>query len=234
MTTSEDPYIKNLYRVAFEGIKRQLPQQSTRILEVGSGSVLSREYVPTAMFTDVEFQIGLDAVLRSEQLPIRTSSLDAILLKDSFHHIPDIEAFLDEAFRALRPLGRVIVFDPYWGALARFVYRFLHQERFDTRTADWTFRSTSAWDSNQALSYILLRRDRDKFTKRFPGFSITETGPLIGPSFLLSGGVSRRTRISGRLLTRLLTWELKQSQWFDHFRFFHVFVLTKNTSGVSR
>jgi hypothetical protein len=43
----------------------------------------------------------------------------------------------------------------------------------------------------------------------------------------LSGGVSRRTPVSGALLEHLLSWEERRGAWFDHLRFFHVFGLVK-------
>jgi SAM-dependent methyltransferase len=137
--------------------------------------------------------------------------------------------FLKEVHRVLRVNGRLVVFDPYWGLLARFVYRFLHQEKFDANAKTWSFTSTSPWDSNQALTYLLLRRDRIKFEKEFSFFKIEEHEKLIGPSFLLSGGVSRRTIISGKFLSSLLKWEMRQSNGLNGLRFFHIFSLTKTS-----
>jgi hypothetical protein len=120
------------------------------------------------------------------------------------------------------------VFDQYWGLLARFVYHFLHQERWDEHADTWTFASSDPWHSNQALSYLMLRRDRAEFDRQIADrFEIIEHAALIGPSFLISGGVSRRTFVSGRLLRRMLAWEERRGRWFDSWRFFHVFTLVK-------
>jgi hypothetical protein len=67
--------------------------------------------------------------MSAQVIAIRAQSLDGIVLKDTWHHIPNIETFLTEAHPTPRPVGVVVVIDPYWVALARFVYRFLHQER---------------------------------------------------------------------------------------------------------
>jgi hypothetical protein len=87
----------------------------------------------------------------------------------------------------------------------------------------------SPWDSNQALSYLLLRRDRARFEREYPFFEIREHKVLVGPSFLISGGVSRRTFVSGRLLRLLMKWEMRQSKRFNFLRFFHIFSLTKTS-----
>jgi hypothetical protein len=74
----------------------------------------------------------------------------------------------------------------------------------------------------------MLKRDRRTFDQRWGNkFSLIEPKALVGPSFLLSGGVSRRTFVSGRWLAALLRWEERRGSWFNHFRFFHVFGLVK-------
>ena len=222
-----DPYLRALYDTAFSSITNYLPEERNTLIEIGAGDGLSKQFLPKALLTDIAFHKNLDSICTAHELPFKSASVDALVLKDSLHHLPNVELFLNEAHRVLRVGGRVVVFDPYWGLLAKFVYRFLHQEEFDQNTISWNFQSDSPWDSNQALSYLLLRRDRDRFEQLFPFFDIYEHEVLIGPSFLLSGGVSRRTVVSGRFLRVLLRLEMRQSKWFDSLCFFHVFSLTK-------
>ena len=204
------------------------PARPDRTVEIGSGLALAVESGHQWLHSDVRNTGTLDLRHVAEHLPYATGSLDALVLKDTWHHIPDINAFVDEAHRVLREGGVVAVFDPYWGLLARFVYRFLHQERWDEHADTWTFASSDPWDSNQALSYLMLRRDRAEFDRQIADrFEIIEHGALIGPSFLISGGVSRRTFVSGRLMRRMLAWEERRGRWFDSWRFFHVFTLVK-------
>jgi SAM-dependent methyltransferase len=222
-----DVYLHALYETAFNSIINYLPEDKATLIEIGAGDGLSKQFLPKTFLTDITFQKNLTAICTAHELPFRSGSADALVLKDSLHHLPDVELFLNEAHRVLRVGGRVVIFDPYWGPLAKFVYRFLHQEEFNPRAISWNFQSNSPWDSNQALSYLLLRRDRDRFEQLFPFFDIYEHEVLIGPSFLLSGGVSRRTVVSGRFLRVLLRLEMHQSKWFDSLCFFHVFSLTK-------
>lgn len=226
---AQDPYLDTMYETAYARLNELTPTlESRHTVELGSGLALAREYGYRWIQSDIEHHDVLDVINAAEHLPCRSDSLDALVLKDTWHHIPDIESFLAEAHRVLRPGGVVAVFDPYWGPLARFVYRFLHQERWDARTKRWSFASTNPWDSNQALSYIMLKRDRERFNREWgERFTVIESRAVVGPSFLLSGGVSRRTRISGRLLRRLLAWEEQRGRWFDIFRFFHTFGLVK-------
>ena len=229
MTNSvlQDPYLRALYETAFKSITDYLPKEVNTLVEIGAGDGISNQFLPKAFLTDIAFHKNLNAICNAHELPFKSASVDALALKDSLHHLPSVELFLNEAHRVLRIGGRVVVFDPYWGLLAKFVYRFLHQEEFNQNAISWNFEANSPWDSNQALSYLLLRRDRAHFEQLFPFFDICEHKVLIGPSFLLSGGVSRRTIVSGKFLKILLKLELRQSKWFNSLCFFHVFSLTK-------
>jgi SAM-dependent methyltransferase len=222
-----DDYLHALYEEAFTSIIENLPVDIQTLVEIGAGDGISRNFLPQSILTDISYHPFLDAACRSDQMPFKSGSVDALVLKDTLHHLPDVELFLAEANRVLRIGGRIVIFEPYWGLLAKFVYRFLHQEQFDQNTDTWSFQSMSPWDSNQALSYLLLRRDRAQFEREYPFFEIREHKVLVGPSFLISGGVSRRTIVSGRLLKLLLKWEMRRSKRFDFLRFFHVFSLTK-------
>lgn len=224
-----DAYLSALYALAYSRLNELVGgADRDRTIEVGSGLGLARLSGQRWLHSDVSGGAPLSLVNMAQELPYRSECLDALVLKDTWHHIPDIERFLEEAHRVLRPGGLVAVFDPYWGLLARPVYRFLHQEAWDHRTPTWSFPSKNAWDSNQALTYLMLKRDRALFDARWGSrFTVIEPKPLIGPSFLLSGGVSRRTVLSGKMLSSLLRWEERRGKWFDHLRFFHVFGLAK-------
>jgi len=222
-----DAYLSAIYQLAYGELARHLPTASVSVLEIGAGLGIAESLGHQWWRSELAEVNAVHLRASAQAIAFRAQSLDGIILKDTWHHIPDIETFLTEAHRTLIPGGVVVVIDPYWGALARFVYRFLHQERWEI-TRDWHFSAKSPWDSNQALSYLMLRRHRDTFDARWADlFAIEEHSRHIGPSFLLSGGVSRRTPISGVLLRGLLKWEERRGKWFDHLRFFHVFTLTK-------
>ena len=226
-----DEYLRAMYEVAYGELAKYVTLRSGPLVEIGAGPGLARTLGHKWWRSDISTDCAQDLYASALALPHPANSLAGLILKDAWHHIPDIEAFLIEAHRVLMPNGNVVVFDPYWGALARFVYRFLHQERWDSTTPHWNFDSRDPWDSNQALSFIMLRRDRLKFEQQWGDrFTIIEHAPVIGPSFLLSGGVSRRTAVPGSLLKRLLDWEQRQGAWLNHLRFFHVFSLRKKAT----
>jgi len=226
---SSDSYLSALYELAYKRLAELIgPANPARTVEIGAGLGLARLSDHRWVCSDVTGSDSIALLNMAQALPFQSGSLDALVLKDTWHHIPEIEQFLAEAHRVLRPGGVIGVFDPYWGVLARFVYRFLHQERWDATMPNWSFPSTDPWDSNQALSYLMLSRDRAEFHARWQSrFTMIEPQAVVGPSYLLSGGVSRRTSVSGSMLAALLRWEERRGAWFDHLRFFHVFGLVK-------
>lgn len=221
-----DPYLSCLYRSSYEELD-DICGSASPVVEIGAGSCFSWTTSPDWLRLDILHDPRLDLRADSLQLPFLSESVGAIVLRDTWHHIPDLPAFLSECTRVLKPAGKIVVSDPYWGFLARFVYRHLHQEDFDEHVENWRFAAESPWCSNQALAYIALRRDRAVLSQRWPHFSVVEHGPRVGPSFLLSGGVSRRTRVPGRVLRMLLKFELQAGKWLNPLRFFFVFELRK-------
>lgn len=75
------------------------------------------------------------------RLPVRTTSVDAVVVLDALHHLPDREAALAEAGRVLRPGGVLVIreFDP--GTLrGRALAAAERAVGFDS-----TFRGPDAW-----------------------------------------------------------------------------------------
>jgi len=178
----DDVYLTALYELAYSAVSELAKSaRPDRTIEVGAGLGLASLSGNHWIKSDVEGTEPLSLLNYAEALPYKDASLDAIVLKDTWHHIPDIEGFLAEAHRVLRPGGVVAAFDPYWSLLGRFVYRFLHQERWDVSVESWSFPSTNPWDSNQALTYLMLKRDRAEFDQRWSGkFNVIEPRPLGG------------------------------------------------------
>jgi len=229
----DDCYINSLIRYSYEVIMREIPaSEFTRVVEVGAGAALIKRLGWSVTTSDIETNEFLDLVIDAQSLPFVDSKLDAVILKDTLHHIPDVQRFFKEAERVLRPGGRIVVFDPYWGPLARFVYRYLHREPFRPDATEWSFEAENVWDSNQALGYMLLRRDRQKFSALFPNLSVTEVGYHVGPSFLLSGGIHTRTRVPSYLLQRIFHWENLRGRWMNPLRFAFVAVFEKGSTSA--
>jgi SAM-dependent methyltransferase len=125
-------------------------------------------------------------------MPFENESLSAIFMIDTFHHIPDSEAFLREASRTLMPGGIIMMIEPAASAWGKCIYRNLHHEPFEP-TAGWTIPPSGPMSgANGALPWIVFERDRLKFNTLFPEFEIKSIDYHTPLRYLISGGVSFR------------------------------------------
>lgn len=173
--------------------------QDKAIVELGSGSSYIKDLCPAVVTSDVVAGVA-DQVIDGRALPFGDQTVKAIFLTHVFHHIPDIQQFLQEADRVLVPGGVISIIDCTHTPFARFFFSRVHPEPYDDTSPDWTFpQRNSMLDSNQALSWIVFFRDRAVFEARFPGFRIE--GPTYLPwfTYLLSGGVNLRSMIPPNL-----------------------------------
>lgn len=219
-TVQHNRYLRFQYERIYEAMSLfadSIVSVSGQEVEVGSTGGFLKQVRPAVMTTDVRPAYGLDMVVDAQDLPLENQSVSVIFAKDCLHHIPDITRFFGEASRVLKPGGAIVCVEPYWGPLARAIYTHVHPERFDTDAKSWSFESSHPMESNQALLYLMLRRDRDVFNERFPQFEILESGPLIGPSYILSGGVDHRSLLPHRVLIGLARLENRTSFWRSPF-----------------
>ena len=70
-------------------------------MELGSGAGFLKSRLPTVLTSDVVFVRGEDLCFSAEAMPFDDSSVDAFLMVDVFHHIPDTSGFLQEVERCL-------------------------------------------------------------------------------------------------------------------------------------
>lgn len=86
-----------------------LSQNAVRVLGVDSSEKMldvARDRVQRAGIPNLEFRLG-----EMEELPIDDGSVDLAFFSQSLHHAAHPERALREAFRILRPSGRVLILD---------------------------------------------------------------------------------------------------------------------------
>jgi SAM-dependent methyltransferase len=187
------PFLQDIYLEWYAMISSHLPPGNGPVLELGSGAGFLEDFIPELVTSDVQHRQGITAVLRAQQLPIAGQQLRAIVMCNVLHHIPSVEAFLNEAARCVRPDGRMLMIEPWVTTWSSFVYRWFHHEPFDPYKADWTFPSQGPLSSaNGALPWIVFQRDQERFERDFPEWAILDIQPIMPLRYLLSGGVSRR------------------------------------------
>jgi SAM-dependent methyltransferase len=104
---------KKLRRRAFRTIAA--PVLAGRILDVGGGLGPYRKYLSGVSYFSIEINSLLrpDLVGSALELPVLTNSVDAVLMNDVLEHLPDPASAIREAFRCLRPGGKVFVTTPF-------------------------------------------------------------------------------------------------------------------------
>lgn len=184
-------------------IVREAPANAT-FLELGSGGSLLKARDPRVITSDVSDGIA-EMTIDARRLPFPDGSLHAIFMTHVFHHIPDVSAFLREAERTLRPGGVIAMIDVAATPFARLFFSNFHPEPFKPR-ADWTFQQAhTMYDSNQALSWIVFRRDLARFQREFPTLDLEVTEYLPWLPYLFSGGVTKRNLLPNVLARVAIT-----------------------------
>lgn len=197
---------KPLLRQLFEGFYRQCRELDLRYfkncpgkrLEIGSGSSFLKELLPDTFTSDIKPLPFTDATLRAEAIPFPHKSLRAIYAINVFHHLPDPRIFFAELTRVLHSGGGVIMIEPYYGFLARRLFKNLHaSESFEPDAPGWetTTNTGPGSGANQALSYIVFRRDRQRFEQEFPELELLLDAPHTHLMYFTSGGVNFRQLI---------------------------------------
>ncbi len=164
-------------------------------VELGAGVAPIAGTFPEVLATDVVPGPGLDAVLDAQQMDLPYGSVRALYGQNCFHHFPDPLRFLREAERVVAPGGGVILIEPYYGPVASVLFkRLFASEDFDKAMPGWTSDATGPmYGANQALSYIVFRRDRARFERELAGLELVHTFPLGNyVRYLLSGGLNFR------------------------------------------
>ncbi|MDD5629331.1 MAG: class I SAM-dependent methyltransferase [Elusimicrobia bacterium] len=192
------PFLKRLYRDVYLGFRRDLPDAAdARVVELGSGGGFIKEVIPRAITSDIRRIPGVDMRFSALEMPFAAGTLDALLLFDVFHHLPDAERFLREADRCLKTGGRLLMTEPANTLWGRFIWQNFHHEPFRPASG-WRFAAAGPMSSaNGALAWIIFCRDRERFQARFPALKIRRLRPYMPLRYIISGGVSLRQLLPG-------------------------------------
>jgi SAM-dependent methyltransferase len=179
------------FKKALEG----LPEG--KVIEIGSGGGFIKDIIPEVITSDVINLPTNDMAFSALEMPFADSSIKAILMIDTFHHLPDCEQFLNEAQRVLMPGGAIVMVEPansWWG---RFIYKNFHHEPFNPK-GNWTFPSSGPLSgANGALPWIVFKRDKQRFDQSFPMLKLLHYKNHSPLRYLISGGFTLKQLLPG-------------------------------------
>lgn len=188
------PFLRAIYEEWYTLIASRVPSGHGDVLELGSGGGFLGEFIPGLVTSEVFEVPGVQRVVDARALPFGDGALRGIVMSNVIHHVPEVERFLAEAQRCLRPGGRLVMIEPWNTWWSRLVYRRLHHEPFDPAAADWGIPDHGPLSgANGALPWILSTRDRAKLEREFPRLRVVEVTPIMPFRYLASGGVSMRS-----------------------------------------
>ena len=130
----QKPFLSLLYEEWYARILNALPERK-RVLELGSGAGFMAEYCPDLITSEILETPGVRIVADACQLPFQNDSLDAIVMADVLHHIPNVENFFREAIRCIHPGGKIVMIEPWKTSWSSWIYTHLHPEPFLVRLA---------------------------------------------------------------------------------------------------
>jgi SAM-dependent methyltransferase len=201
-------------------------------VELGAGVAPIAGTFPDVLATDVVAGAGLDRVLDAQDMDLPDASVRVLYGQNCFHHFPDPLKFLAEAERVVAPGGGVVLIEPYYGPLASVVFRRLFaSEGFDKGMPGWQSAAAGPMvGANQALSYIVFKRDRARFEREVPGLELVATFPLGNyVRYLLSGGLNFRQLVPTASVPALEAVEMALRPLRRALALHHVIVLRRRT-----
>lgn len=166
-----------------------------RRVEIGAGVSFFKKLYPEIITTDIKKADYLDMVVDALDMPFENSSVRAIYGINCFHHFPSPDKFFKELERVLSKGGGCVLIEPYYGPLASVFYKnIFDSETFDITQKEWENNTLGVMmGANQALSYIVFKRDREIFNSSYPGLEIVYQKTMSNYlRYLLSGGLNFR------------------------------------------
>ncbi len=182
-----------------------------RTLEIGAGTGWLRECLDDVILSDVQPAPWLDLVADAQRLPLKSASLDNIIMLDVLHHVERPPLFFAEAERVLKPGGRLVMIEPGITPVSRAIFRLFHDEPVDLAADPLPEGAPTPgrdpYAANQAIPSLLFGPARARFERRFPRLKLVERRRLSLFAYPLSGGYRRFVLIPARLVGPLLRFE---------------------------
>jgi SAM-dependent methyltransferase len=198
------PILRKIYSSFYKRILNELkPDNSGKIVELGSGIGNLKSFVPECITTDLFPNPWIDQIENAYELSFEDNSINALILFDVWHHLKYPGTALKEFNRVLVENGRLIIFDPDISILGFIIYGLFHKEPVNYfRNIEWKapddadLSNLEYYAAQGNASRVFTKKE---FTAKLKGWRIRKIKRISSISYVGSGGYSRKQFYPDRL-----------------------------------
>ena len=202
------PALRTVYGDIFGAMRAALAPG--RVLEIGSGIGVARDFFPGLVTSDVVGTAYVDRAVSAYAIP--PEGWGNIIAMDVLHHLQEPLRFFESAAGALAVGGRLILAEPAGTVMGRLFYRLIHAEPCRPAEITAPFRFPAEADgsfANMGMAHALFGRQRDEIAARLQAgglrlVSVTYRDLLAYPA---TGGFSQPALLPAPVLRGLLAVE---------------------------
>lgn len=225
------PFLFKIYEYFYGLIFKEFksPYGKDKILEIGAGGFNGHQFNKNLMTSDLHKTEFVTHVEDAQNLSFQDGILDGITMIDVLHHIPKPNLFFKEALRTLKPDGKVVMIEPFYGPWGSLVYKNLHHEPYYD-IESWDIPLTDGGrlsDANMMMPHNIFIRDISKFKTLYPEFQVEKIKKINFFSYLISGGLSYRSMLPGFMAPILLAIEEFLSPALGHLFGMHMLIVLR-------
>ena len=188
------PILRRAYAALYASVREHLSSAEGMTVELGSGIGAIKEFIPACITTDIFPNPWLERVENAYRLSFTDRSVSNLILFDVFHHLEWTGTAFAEFSRVVRSGGHLILMEPGFGLLGRFVYGNFHHENLGFgQPINWDRPATSSDDDDryyaaQANAWRIFVQGEG--ADRIPGWRQALVKKLPALSYVASGGFS--------------------------------------------
>lgn len=228
------PFFKEIYRRIYWEALNVIYDELTnpiKVLEIGSGEHgFIKEIDSNIITSDIEYFKNCDYIINAEHLPFDGGELNAIIGIQVLHHIKNIDNFLREAVRTVKPNGLVVLIEPNWGPVSTVLHKYFHNEPYDKKQSFESALYTN--DTNQAVSYVLFKKYKKQFLQYMAQLSFLKTKKLSFLEYIMSGGFNCKLSAPASFMNFFRTIDNMLAPFMDILAIHQMIVLKREETEI--
>ncbi len=227
------PALRTVYADIFRTMQQALVPG--RVLEIGSGIAVTRDYFRGLVTSDVEATSYVDRAVSAYAIP--PEGWGNVIAMDVLHHLREPLRFFESAAAGLKAGGRLILAEPAANPCSRLFYRLFHHEPCRPGDVQPPFQfpaDPAGGFANMGMAQALFGRPRPAVTAALQtcGMRLVAVTYRDFLAYPATGGFSRAALLPAPVLRAILAVEGALPQWLMRFMALRmIVVLEKNMSA---